>query len=243
VSAGARPPYRSSVAQGAKQPARPGPAGNADRLRNYFRVIAGVDDNLGRILKTLDELNLADNTVVIYTSDNGFYLGEHGLGDKRSAYDESMRIPFLVRYPRLGVKGKTVDEMVLNIDVATTLLDFAGLTVPSEMQGRSWRPLLTGNRGEWRQAFFYEYFFERNFATPTVLAVRTASAKLIKYPGHDDWSELFDLQADPYEMKNQANDPAHKKLREAMEEEFAKQQKAAGFKVPDYADKPGGENK
>jgi arylsulfatase A-like enzyme len=232
VNRGARPPFRPASPARRQQAPRPG--ANLD----YFRCIAGVDENLGRLLAGLDKLGLADNTVVIYTSDNGYYLGEHGLGDKRSAYDESLRIPFLVRYPRLGVKGKVVDQMVLNIDLAPTLLDFAGVAVPNPMQGRSWRPLLEGRAVNWRRAFFYEYFFERNFATPTVLAVRTDTAKLIRYPGHDDWTEVFDLKADPHEMKNLARDPAHKELRQRLEAEFERQQKAVGFRVPPYADKP-----
>jgi arylsulfatase A-like enzyme len=211
---------------------------------NYFRCISAADDNLGRLLAALDDLGLAGNTVVIFTSDNGFYLGEHGLGDKRSAYDESLRIPFLVRYPKLGVKGKAVDEMVLNIDLAPTLLEFAGLEVPKEMQGRSWRLLAEGKPVDWRRAFFYEYFFERGFpGTPTVLAVRTDTAKLIRYPGHEDWTELFDLKADPYERKNLFRDPAHKDLRERLEAEFERQQKAVAFRVPEYADRPGEEKK
>ena len=106
------------------------------------------------------------------------------------------------------------------------------------MQGRSWRPLLTGDpaRAEWRSAFFYEYFFERNFNIPTVLAVRTDKAKLIKYPGHDDWTELFDLAADPYETRNLVNDPASKELLAAMQSEFDKQAKAVEFRIPPFAD-------
>ncbi len=175
---------------------------------------------------------------MVFASDNGYYLGEHGLGDKRSAYDESLRIPFLVRYPRLGVKGKTIDAMVLNIDLAPTILDFAGVVVPPEMQGRSMRPLLEGKPVDWRKAWFYEYFFERGFnGIPTVLAVRTENAKVIKYPGHDEWTEVFDLQADPYETKNLANDPAHKALRDRLEAEFERQKQAVGFRVPEYTDK------
>jgi arylsulfatase A-like enzyme len=215
----------------------------AEMQRNYFRTLTGVDENVGKILNALDELKLAENTVVIFTSDNGFYLGDHGLGDKRSAYEESMRIPFLVRYPKLGMKGKVVDEMVLNVDLAPTLLDFAGVPIPKEMQGRSLKPLLTGTARNgtesvpyWRKAFFYEYFFERNFGPPTILAVRTETAKLIKYPGHDDWTELFDLKSDPYERKNLANDPAHKNLREQMEREFERQSKAVQYRLPPYAD-------
>lgn len=206
----------------------------------YFRCISAADDNLGRLLAALDELQLADDTVVIFSSDNGYYHGEHGLGDKRSAYDESLRIPLLVRYPRLVAKGAVRDEMVLNLDLAPTLIDLAGAKIPAEMQGLSWKPLLAGQRAPWRDAFFSAYFFEANFpTTPTVTAVRTATAKLIKYPGHDEWTEVFDLAADPYELKNLARDPAAAALRAKLEAEYAAQVKATGFHIPDYADKPG----
>src|SRR5207244_8597848 len=101
-----------------------------------------------------DDLKLADDTVVIFTSDNGYYLGEHTLGDKRSAYEESMRIPLIVRYPKLAAKGKALDPIALNVDLAPTLLDFAGVAIPKEMHGRSWRPLLEGKHTDWRSAFF-----------------------------------------------------------------------------------------
>src|SRR5262249_9053321 len=217
--------YRGAGAAAPAKPKQKAKAANPEAQRagvslNYFRSLSAADDNLGRLLAALDELGLADNTVVIFTSDNGYYLGEHGLGDKRSAYEESLRIPFLVRYPKVAGKGRVVDEMILNLDLAPTLLDFAGVAVPKEMQGRSWRPLLEGRPGAWRTAWFYEYFEERNYpAIPTVFAVRTANAKLIKYPGHDDWTELFDLKADPYETKNLARDPAHRELRAQLEAE------------------------
>lgn len=205
----------------------------------YFRCISGVDDNLGKLLAILDELGLAANTVVIFTSDNGFYLGEHMLADKRTAYEESMRIPMLVRYPQPGTKGTTVDQIALNIDVAPTLLDIAGVAVPKEMQGRSLRPLLEGKAPDsWRTAFFYEYFREGGFGAPTVFAVRTESAKLIKYPGNEAWTEVFDLKNDPYETRNLANDAAHKELRATLEAEYDRQTKAVEFRVPDYVDKP-----
>jgi arylsulfatase A-like enzyme len=208
---------------------------------NYFRCISAADDNLGRLLQTLDELGLAEDTVVIYSSDNGYYNGEHGLGDKRSGYDESMRIPMLVRYPKMIAKGTTRDEFVLNIDLAPTLVDLAGATIPQTMQGKSWKPLLAGQpvRG-WRQSFFFEYFEENNFPqTPTLFAVRTSNAKLIKYPGHAEWTELFDLAKDPYETKNLAKDPAHQDLLAKMQAEFDRAAKECDFRVPDYADKPG----
>jgi hypothetical protein len=178
--------------------------------------------------------------MVIFTSDNGFYLGEHRLGDKRSAYDESLRIPMLVRYPRLGseLKGRTIDRMALNIDVAPTFLDYAGVDVPREMQGRSWRPLFEGRDEGWRKAYFYCYFFENRYRIPTVTAVRTDTAKLIKYPGHDDWTELFDLADDPYETRNLFSDPGHAALRRAMEAEYTRQKEAVDFRIPDFADDP-----
>jgi arylsulfatase A-like enzyme len=208
--------------------------------QGYFGCLTAIDENVGRILSALDELKLTHNTMVVFSSDNGFYLGEHNLGDKRSAYDESLRIPLLVRWPALGdqARGKLIDHMALNIDLAPTLLDLAGVKVPDSMQGRSWRPLLEGNAAaaNWRTAYFYEYFFERNYAIPTVLAVRTDKAKLIKYPGHDDWTELFDLAADPYETKNLVADPASKDLLAELQAEFDKQAQAVAFRIPDSAD-------
>ncbi len=226
----------------------PGVVGDTDKIRNYFRCVSAADDNVGRLLALLDELKLADNTIVIFASDNGYYLGEHGLGDKRSAYDESLRIAMLLRYPKLAGKGRLIDQMALNIDLAPTLLDFAGVAVPKEMHGRSWKPLLVGathasplqsHDTDWRRAFFYCYFYERGFNTPLVTAVRTDTAKLIKYPGHDEWTELFDLKADPYELKNLARDAAHKELLAQMQAEYDRQAKLIAFQVPSFADQPG----
>ncbi len=240
VYKGWTPPNRPNPAAAGQPPqARPEQRRNpAQTHRNYFRTLAAVDENVGKLLAALDELGLAENTVVVFTSDNGFYLGEHGLGDKRSAYDESLRIPLLVRYPKLVRPGTLVDALALNIDLAPTFLDLAGVSVPKEMQGRSWRPLLEGKTAppDWRSAFFYEYFFERPFPIPTILAVRTERAKLIRYPGHDDWTELFDLRADPFEMKNLLHDPAHVTLRQRMETEFERQKEAIGFRGPPTAD-------
>jgi len=213
----------------------------SEALLNYFRCIAGADENVGRLLATLDELGLAENTMVIYTSDNGYYLGEHGLGDKRSAYEESMRIPLLLRYPKLGLKGVAIDEPVLNLDLAQTLIDYAGVSVPKEMQGRSWRPLLerTGSAPipGWRESFFYEYFYERNFAVPTIFALRTESSKLVQYPGHSEWTEVYDVKGDPYETNNLAVDEHHASLRQQLTSEFDHQSKSVNFRTPDYADK------
>ena len=205
-----------------------------------FRGINSVDDNVGKLLRLLDELKLADDTVFVFSSDNGYYLGEHNLGDKRTAYEESLRIPMLLRYPRAAKAGRLEDRMVLNVDPAATFLDLAGLPVPAAMHGRSWKPLIEGREeAAWRDSYFYCYFFEKGFANvPMTTAVRTTDAKLIKYPGHEEWTEVFDLKADPYEIRNLASDPAFADLRRRLEAEYDKQSKAIGFTVPDYADKP-----
>jgi arylsulfatase A-like enzyme len=203
--------------------------GSDPYLLNYFQSISAVDDDVGRILNELDKLNLAEDTVIVFVGDNGYYLGDHGLGDKRSAYDESMRIPMLMRYPRSGVSGKVIDEMVLNIDLAPTFLDLAGISPPKEMQGQSWVPLLHGDASHWRQEFMFVYLFERALpATPPMLALRTPTAKLIQYPDRRAWTELFDLKADPYEQHNLANDPAHAELRKQLENDLDAQKKKFG---------------
>lgn len=224
-----------------RQPLPPDAASVPANL-NYFRCISGADDCLGRLLDALNELGFAQNTVVVYTSDNGFYLGEHQVGDKRSAYDESLRVPFIVRDPRLppAARGRVVDAMVLNLDLAPTLLALAGVTQPKEMPGMSWLPLLTGQPVAWRQSWFYEYFAERqkNSRVPDITAVRTADAKLIRYPGHDEWTELFDLQADPYEIRNLYGDPAAEALRAKLEAEHDRLAQEVAYRVPDYVDRP-----
>jgi arylsulfatase A-like enzyme len=233
------PQFPGPINRGELPPEAKEPNGKLKVNLNYFRCIAAVDENVGRLLKTLDELGFADDTMVVYASDNGFYLGEHRLADKRSAYDESMRIPLLVRYSKFDVKGKLVDELVHNLDLAPTFLDYAGVSAPREMQGRSWRPLLEGKATEWRKSFFYEYFWEqqRGNPTPNHTAVRTTTAKLIKYQDHDEWTELFDLASDPYEMKNLFNDQSATALRRELEAEYEKQRAAVGYVVPSYAER------
>jgi arylsulfatase A-like enzyme len=229
---GARAIYHGPVPAGG---AKPHPlAANSVHL-DYLRHVTGADENLGRLLDALDELGLADDTVVVYCSDNGYFLGEHGLGDKRSLYEESLRIPMLVRYPRLFGKSRVVDELVLNIDLAPTFLDLAGVPAPREMQGASWKALAAGQKpADWRRSFLAEYFFEMGDA-PTAVGVRTADAKLVKYPGHPEWTEVFDLAVDPYELKNLAADPA---ATARLSAEFDAQVKAVNYAVPPDADKP-----
>ena len=216
-------------AQGTSRPV--GHEGHALRL-SYFRCLAGVDENVGKLLGVLDELGIADNTMVVYASDNGLYMGEHGLSDKRSAYDESMRIPLIVRYPKLGLKGAVIDRIVTNVDIAPTFIDYGGLTPPRRMQGRSWRPLLEGKAADWRQAFLYCNYGDSDFALPAEQAIRTETAKLVCYSGHPEWTELFDLAKDPYEIKNLAGDPAAQPLRRTLEADLEKLAREIDFETP-----------
>lgn len=220
---------------------RPGPHVHMDKpTLNKFRCIAAADEEVGKVMATLDQLKLAENTVVVFVGDHGYYEGEHTLGDKRTAYEEALRTPLLIRWPQLKAKGIVLDQMALNIDLAPTMLDLAGVPIPAEMQGKSWRPLLEGQQNvDWRKSFFYEYFYEHPYSfAPTTLAVRTEAAKLIQYPGHDEWTELFDLAADPYETRNLWKSAAHTELRQQMLSEFQRQQLAVNFKMPSNVDKP-----
>lgn len=226
-------------AAAAKKKAAPGKAAanRQDGLVNtnlgMFRGLRAIDENVGRLMKKLDDLNLADDTLVVYSSDNGYYLGEHGLGDKRSAYEESMRVPMIVRYPRSVPQNKTLDQMVLNIDLAPTLLDFAGVPIPAQMQGRSWRALLEGKPvADWRKSFFYCYHREQAFNVPMVTAVRTDTAKLVLYPGHPEWTEVFDLKQDPYEIRNLVSDPASAGLKSSLEAEYKAAAERIDFAIP-----------
>jgi arylsulfatase A-like enzyme len=233
------PPYlRKQGPNRHRQPVPPTAPINLD----YFRCLKAMDDCVGRLLAALDQAGLAENTIVIFTSDNGVYLGAHATGDKRSAYDESLRVPFIVRYPALGAagRGRLADEMVLNLDLAPSLLDFAGVPAPQEMQGRSWRPLLSGQPTAWRQSWFYTYFAEnqKNTQVPDITAVRTATAKLIHYPGHHAWTELFDLRNDPYETKNLIADPAAAPLKASLLAEHDRLAREVGFHVPPFVDRP-----
>jgi N-acetylglucosamine-6-sulfatase len=176
---------------------------NDDLVRNQLRTLMAVDDSVGQVLAVLEETGQLDNTWVIFTSDNGYFWGEHGLGDKRAAYEESVRIPLVVRYPRLIRAGAVLEDAVLSIDVAPTLLELGGAPPSKEMQGRSLVPLLGGRRGGWRKSFLAEYFAEPQFPRiPTWQAVRTDRWKYIHYTELEGMDELYDLKADPYEMQN-----------------------------------------
>jgi arylsulfatase A-like enzyme len=181
--------------------------------KRYCETILGLDESIGGVLKVLEETGLIDSTLVIYMGDNGFCLGEHGLIDKRQMYEESMRVPMLAHCPELIKPGTVIPQMVQNIDIAPTILDLAGLGVPREMDGKSFLPLLKGKEVKWRDAIFYEYFWEWSFPqTPTVFGIRTDKYKYMMYYGIWDLDELYDIENDPDEMKNLIKLPEYGEL-------------------------------
>jgi arylsulfatase A-like enzyme len=190
-------------------------------MRDYLACIASVDDNVGRLLDYLDKKGLAANTIVVYTSDQGFFLGDHDWYDKRFMYEESLRMPFLVRWPAAIKAGTTHDGMVLNVDFAPTLLDAAGLKVPADMQGRSFLPLLKGETPkDWRTSMYYRYYhYPMHHRVQPHYGVRTERYKLIYFNKIDQW-ELFDLRKDPHELKNVAADPEYADTLKALKAEM-----------------------
>jgi len=182
-------------------------------VRAYTATIKSIDDSMGRLYRTLKELDQLDNTLLIFAGDNGMFLGEHGMTDKRAMHEPSIRIPLLVRYPKMVKPGVSIDRMVLNIDVAPTVLGICEAEPLKKVHGRSFKPLLSGRSAEWRTSWFYEYNYEKQFPyTPNVRGVRTDRWKYVHYP-HSDGSpdrhkaELYDLVSDPGENRNLIDDP------------------------------------
>jgi arylsulfatase A-like enzyme len=181
-------------------------------VKNYYRTIMGVDDNVGRLLDYLDQQGLAENTLVIYTGDNGFFLGEYGMFDKRLMYEPSIRVPMLLRYPAMVKAGQVDSEhMVLNNDVAHTILDYCGVARPAHMDhhGESWRDFLENRRRQWRESWMYEYMeYPGPHCAPKARGVRTRTQKLIHYIQQPQGHEFFDLVKDPEERHSRYDDPA-----------------------------------
>jgi len=182
-------------------------------MRDYLGCIQSVDDNIGRLLDYLEGQGLAENTIVVYTSDQGFYLGEHGWFDKRFMYEESFRTPLLVTWPGVTEPNSTNDDLVQNLDFAPTLLEAAGLEVPKKMQGKSFLPLLKGEPTNWRDAVYYHYYeYPGAHSVKRHYGVRTERHKLIHfYYDIDEW-ELYDLQKDPHELQNVVADSAYQDI-------------------------------
>jgi len=206
----------------------------AEYYRRYAETLLAVDDSAGRLMAHLQSRGVLDSSLVLYMGDNGFAFGEHGLIDKRTAYEESIRIPMLARCPELFRAGAVVDEVVANIDVAPTLLAAAGLQAPSGLAGSNALPLAQGKTVPWRDALLYEYYWERNFPqTPTVHAVRGAKYKYIRYHGLWDVDELYDLQDDPLEARNLIFSPGHEAIvRQLNGQLFDMLEKSNGMAIP-----------
>ncbi len=198
-------------------------------MQDYLATIQSVDEGVGRVLRSLDRAGLTKNTIVIYTSDQGFFLGDHGLFDKRFMYEESLRMPFLVRWPAAIKPGTRSDSLALNVDFAPTFLDAAGVRVPADMQGRSLLPVLRGRTPtDWRTSMYYRYYHDPgDHNTRAHYGVRTRTHKLIYFWKKDQW-ELFDLVTDPFELHNLYGQPGHEALTAAMKTELAKVKQAVG---------------
>ncbi|MCP4968408.1 MAG: sulfatase [bacterium] len=205
-------------------------------IKDYLRVVTAMDEGIGRLLDKLEAEGLADNTIVVYTSDQGFFLGDHGWFDKRLMYEESLGMPLLIQYPERIEAGTTSDDIVVNVDFGPTLLDLMGVDVPEHVQGRSFAPILDGETpDDWPQSMYYRYWMHRDGAhnTPAHYGVRTRTHKLICYyndplgqlgaNGPNDpieW-EMFDLVNDPLELRNVIDDPTHAGVRAELEAELA----------------------
>ena len=198
-----------------------------DLIRNQLRCIVAVDEGVGKILKALEETNQLDNTFIVFTSDNGYFWNEHGLGDKRAAYEEAIRVPMVARYPKLIKPGTVIEQMVLDIDFAPTFCALANAeTKPAALHGRSMLPLFSGdfNGQAWRTSALFEYYLEEAYPNvPTWHAIRTDRWKYIHYDEVEGVDELYDLKTDPHEMKNVIADPANAEQLAKLKAELTKQ--------------------
>lgn len=221
-------------------------------IKDYLRVVASVDDNVGRILDYLEEQGLEENTMIVYTSDQGFFLGDHGWYDKRFMYEESLRMPFIVRYPKEIKAGSVSKDMVLNVDFPALFLDMAGIQVPDEFQGHSFRSIIKGNTPpDWRQSMYYRYWMnEAHHNIAAHYGIRTHKYKLIYYyydgcgqkgargtmsqddprciKGREPEWELFDLEKDPLEMNSVIDDPAYAGIAAELKDELHRLQEEVG---------------
>lgn len=186
-------------------------------MQDYLASIASVDDGVGEVLDFLKENGLDKNTIIVYTSDQGFYMGEHGWFDKRFMYEESLRTPLLISYPKEIKPGTKIEAMVQNIDFAPTFLDYAGVKIPKDMQGESFRKVVSGEKSEWRDAIYYTYYeYPSIHMVKRHYGIRTKRYKLIHfYYDIDEW-ELYDLKKDPQEMKNIYDDRKYSKIQKTM---------------------------
>ena len=214
-------------------------------IKDYLRCVASVDASVGRLLDYLAQRGLEENTIVIYTSDQGFFLGDHGWYDKRFIYEHSLRMPFLMRYPAQVPAASTADAILTNLDFAPTLLDYADVAIPDEMQGVSGRAMLRGQTpDDWQTSFYYRYWDHGGHNVCAHYGVRTLTHKLIHFftpnsrgtasgdaagsPHIEPYWELFDLQADPDELRNLYDEPEHAQIQSALHEELDRLQRRYG---------------
>jgi N-acetylglucosamine-6-sulfatase len=195
-------------------------------MKDYLRCVAAIDQNVGRLLEYLDASGLSENTIVIYSSDQGFFLGENGFTDKRLADDVTMSMPFLIRWPGVVAPGQRIDAMIQNIDYAPTFLDVAGVAVPADMDGESLLPILSGvTSDDWRESVYYHYYHNEAYNLPKIEAVRSDRYKLVRYYDHqtlkfgEDW-ELFDLEKDPAEQQSVYTNPEYAAVLQKMKREL-----------------------
>ena len=210
-------------------------------LRDYMGTVAAVDEGVGKILDYLEENNLSENTIIVYTTDQGFYLGEKGFFDKRFMYEESLAMPLLMQYPPSIKKGTIIDALTQNLDFAPTFLDFAGAEIPDSMQGKSLRPLLTSSTGteEFRNAVYYHYYdFPAFHMVKRHYGLRTERYKLIHFYDDIDTWELYDLKKDPKEENNIYGKPEYAEIQENLHEELTELQKKYGVTEKEFQTTP-----
>lgn len=215
-----------------------GMKGYEEFVRAYYGTILSVDDSVGEVYRALEGTGQLDRTLLIFTADNGYLLGEHGALDKRAMWEESIRVPLLVRYPLLARGPRGVREMVLHIDMAPAILEICGARPLEGIHGASWKGLLTGETRAWRRSWYYSYNYEKEFPyTPNVRGVRTDDWKYIRYPHGDGGpdrhlEELYHLKEDPFETRNLRGDPAHAGRLAELRAELERLMAAAGV-LPD----------
>jgi N-acetylglucosamine-6-sulfatase len=213
--------------------------------KRYCETLSGVDDSIGRVLGQLRKMGILDETLVIYMGDNGFMFGEHGLIDKRVAYETSIRVPLLMQCPQLFKGGTVVEQVVANIDIAPTIMETMGLARPAHMDGQSFLPLAQGRQVPWREHFLYVYYWEKNFPqSPTVFALRGDRYKYITYYGLWDVDELYDLQVDPGETRNLRYDSGHQQIARQMDDQLYRMMNdLGGMEIPLNQPLGGSQNK
>jgi arylsulfatase A-like enzyme len=190
-------------------------------MQDYLATAASLDRNIGRTLDYLDKHDLSKNTIVIYVSDQGFYMGEHGWFDKRFMYEESFRTPMVLRYPGVIKSGSVNSNMVMNLDIGPTLLDAAGIKIPNDMQGKSFLPLIKGSAKKGRDAMYYHYYENGEHSVSPHFGISTGRYKLIRFYTRVSGWELFDLEKDPSEMKNIYGQKGYEKVTADLKKKLA----------------------